>query len=61
MRKNYLCCVRIETELLEKLKKRAQEEEISLSEFIRRLIKKPSSIEKIQSMIEEMHRKLVKK
>ena len=61
MRKNYLCFVRIETELMEKLKKRAQKEEISLSEFIRRLMKRPSSLEKMQNMLEEIHGKLVRK
>jgi len=58
MRKNYLCCIRIETELLESLKKRASNEGLSLSEFIRRMIKQPSRLDKIELMIEEMHKLL---
>jgi hypothetical protein len=61
MRKNFLCCVRIETELSDKLKKQALEEELSFSEFIRKKLKQPSSRDKMQIMIEEMHKKLVNK
>ena len=60
MKKNYLCCIRLETEILESLKKRALAEELSLSEFIRRMLKSPSKLDRIEYLLENLNKKLVK-
>jgi predicted DNA binding CopG/RHH family protein len=61
MKKNYLCCIRLETEFLDSLKKRASEEGINLSEFIRRMLKQPTKLDKIELMLGEIHKKFVRK
>ena len=50
--------MRIETDFLESLKKRAAEEERSLSEFVRRMIKQPSKLDKIELRLEEIQKKI---
>lgn len=61
MKKSYMLVLRLETEVLDNLKKQAYEEGISLSEFVRRKLKQPSAIDNMKVMIEEMHKKLIKK
>jgi len=61
MKKNSEVFFRIETEVLERLKKKADEYGISFSELIRQKLKEPLPLERMEFMIGEIHRKVVKK
>lgn len=52
MKKNYRLTVWIESELKEKLEKKAKEQKISLSEWCRRQLLENSKLEKIEEKIE---------
>jgi len=58
MKKNYLCCIRIETEQLVILKKQAEELGISLSELCRQKLKGCPQLTKIEMMLEDINKRL---
>jgi len=58
MRKNYLLCVRIETDVLEKLKKQASDLGISVSEFCRQKLRECPQLNKIELIVEEIKKNL---
>lgn len=58
MRKNYLLCVRIETDVLEKLKKQASDLGMSMSEFCRQKLRECSQLNKIELIVEEIKNNL---
>ena len=58
MRKNYLLCLRLETETLELLKKQAEQEGISMSALCRQKLGGCSKLTKIEIMLEELNKKL---
>ena len=58
MKKNYLLCLRLETEIFEKLKKQAEQEEISVSALCRQKLGGCSKLTKIEIMLEEINKKL---
>ena len=58
MKKNYLCCIRIETELHDNLKKQAEDLNMSLSELCRQKIKGQTQLTRIEGMLEEIKKKL---
>jgi hypothetical protein len=58
MRKNYLLCIRIETDVLEKLKKQAGDSGISVSEFCRQKLRECPQLNRIESIVEEIKNNL---
>ena len=58
MRKNYLLCVRIETEDLESFKKQADNLGMSVSEFCRQKLRECSQLNRIELIVEEIQKKL---
>ena len=54
MRKNTQLHLVVETELFEKLKKQAQEEELTISEYCRNKLKQNSKILKIEIMMDKI-------
>ena len=58
MKKNYLLCVRIETDVLEKLKKQAGNLGMSMSEFCRQKLRECSKLDSIEFRLGEIEKKL---
>ena len=58
MRKNYLFCIRLETEKLLLLKKQAETLGISLSELCRQKLNEYPQLTKIELMLEDIKKKL---
>jgi hypothetical protein len=58
MKKNYLLCLRLETEVLEKLKKQANEEDVTVSELCRKKLGGCTRLDKIEMILEELSKKL---
>ena len=58
MKKNCKLRIRIDTEIMNKLQREADDSEISLSELIRQKISPPLSIVKILAILEDIQSKL---
>lgn len=58
MKKNSQIHLFIETELLDKIKKQAQERELSISELCRRKVRESLQLEKIEFLLREIHEKI---
>jgi len=58
MKKNSQIHIFLETELKEKLEKQAQEENLTLSEFCRKKLKNNSQLDKIETILEKILKKL---
>jgi len=58
MKKNYLLCVRIETEVLESLKKQAEQEGITLSVLCRQKLMESSRLVRMDIILQEIQKKL---
>ena len=61
MKKNCQLHLFLETELLDQLKKQANEENISVSELCRKKLTESSKINRIEFMLEQISRRLNKK
>ena len=59
MKKNYLFCLRLETEVLDNLKKQASEDGISVSELIRKKIKETPKLVKMELMLDQIYKKVI--
>ena len=58
MRKNCKLRLRLETEVLQSLKKQAEQEEITLSELCRQKLMESSKLAKIEIILQEIQKKL---
>jgi predicted DNA-binding protein with PD1-like motif len=58
MRKNYCIRLRLETEIIEMLKKQAEQEGITMSALCRQKLGACSKLTKIEIMVEEMNKKM---
>jgi hypothetical protein len=58
MKKNSQIHLKIETELLEKLKKEAQQNYISISEVCRNKLKKPDAMQEVLITLKSIERKV---
>ena len=59
MRKNYLLCIRIETSLMDKLRKEAENNNLPISEIVRQRLVEPLAIEEIKGIVKKIHEKLI--
>ncbi|MEK6915973.1 MAG: hypothetical protein AABW89_05540 [Nanoarchaeota archaeon] len=59
MRKNYLLCIRIETSLIDKLRKEAENNNLPISEIVRQKLIEPSAIEEVRYIVKKIHEKLI--
>jgi len=58
MRKTYQLHLRLDIELIELLKKQAQEDDISLNELCRCKLKKNSQLNRIENLLDNLSKKL---
>lgn len=59
MKKNYLLCIRIQTSLMDKLRKEAENNNLSISEIVRQKLVEPSAIEEIKYNVKMIYEKLI--
>jgi hypothetical protein len=59
MRKNCKFRLRLETEMLDKLKKEAEELDMTVSGLVRQKLNSSSKLNRILLMLEDIHKKLI--